>query len=304
MFELRGIVPPVVTPFDTRGDVDTASLGGLVEYLIAGGVHGLFVLGSSGEGASLDSAERATVVRTVTDAARGRVPVLVGVIDTSLRRISEYVGMAREFRADAVVATPTFYFQSNQSEAIHFFRMIAKSSALPVVAYNLPQLVKVSLEPVTVSQLAREGTIRGIKDSSPDFSMTREMVVQATAVPGFSVLTGLESMVDLGIAMGMSGAVPGLANVAPRHYVDIYDCARRGEFERARALQEKMIVLFGIKHQGRSGQSHSAGALSGFKAALKLLGVIATSRMHDPMQGLTEKEEEGVKDVMRETGWL
>jgi 4-hydroxy-tetrahydrodipicolinate synthase len=276
----------------------------LVEYLIGGGVHGLFVLGSSGEGASLDAAERAAVVRTVTGAARGRVPVLVGVIDTSSRRIVEYAEMAREFRADAVVAPPTFYFVSNQPEILHFFRTVAKNSALPVVAYNLPQIVKVPLEPATVTQLAREGTIRGIKDSSPDFAATREMLVQTAAVPGFPVLTGHESMVDVGVAMGMAGAVPGLANVAPGPYVDIYECARRGEAAQARALQEKMMALAAIKYHGRSGQSHSAGALSGYKAALKMLGVIATNRMHEPMQGLTEKEEEGVRQVMRETGLL
>ncbi len=302
--ELRGIVPPVVTPIDADGNVDMESLNRLVEYLLAGGVHGLFVLGSSGEAASLDADERASVVRTVVRAAAGRVPVLVGVIDTSTRRVFEYVEMARTLGADAVVALATYYYRTNQSEIVELFRAVARRSPLPLVAYNLPQVVGLSMEAATVAQLAREGIICGIKDSSPDLSATREMLMAVRDVPGFSVLTGLEFAVDLALAMGVAGAVPGLANVAPRHYVDIFDHVRRGQFDQARIIQERLITLFDITRQGRNGQSHSAAALSGFKAGLKLLGVIATSRMHEPMQGLTVEEELRVKAIMQQTGLL
>lgn len=302
--ELKGIVPPVVTPIDADGNVDGGSLNRLVEHLLAGGVHGLFVLGSSGEAASLDAGERAAVVRTVVRAAAGRVPVLVGVIDTSTRRVFEYVEMAGTLGADAVVALATYYYRTNQTEMVELFRAVARRSLLPVVAYNLPQIVGVSMEAATVAQLAREGTIRGIKDSSPDISVTREMVMAVRDVPGFSVLTGLELAVDVALAMGIAGAVPGLANVAPRQYVDIYDHVRLGQFEQARVTQERLITLYDITRQGRSGQSYSAAALSGFKAALKLLGVIATSRMHEPMQGLTMEEEHHVKTIMQKTRLL
>ena len=228
---------------------------------------------------------------TVVGAAAGRVPVLVGVIDTSTRRVFEYVEMAGTLGADAVVALATYYYRTNQTEMVELFRAVARRSPLPVVAYNLPQIVGVSMEAATVAQLAREGTIRGIKDSSPDISV-------------FSVLTGLELAVDVALAMGIAGAVPGLANVAPRQYVDIYDHVRLGQFEQARVIQERLITLYDITRQGRSGQSYSAAALSGFKAALKLLGVIATSGMHEPMQGLTAEEEQRVKTIMQQTGFL
>ena len=301
--ELKGIVPPVVTPFDADGNVDEGSLGRLVEHLLAGGVHGLFLLGSSGEAASLDAGERAAVVRTAVRAVAGRVPVLVGVIDTSTRRIFEYVDMAKTLGADAVVAPATFYYRSNQAEIVELFRAVARRSALPVIAYNLPQIVNVSLEAATVAQLAREGTIRGIKDSSPDLIATREMMLAVRGIPGFSALTGHELAVDVALAMGMAGAVPGLANVAPRPYVDMYDHVRAGRFDQARVLQERLIALYAIIRQGHSGQSYSAAALSGFKAALKILGVVATSRMHEPMQGLTADEEQRVKTIMQHTGF-
>jgi 4-hydroxy-tetrahydrodipicolinate synthase len=301
--ELKGIVPPLVTPFDVNGDVDVTSLRRLVEYLLAGGVSGLFILGSSGEGASLDPRQRAAVVETAVRAAAGRAPVLVGVTDTSTGRVFEYADMARTLGADAVVVAATFYYRTNQAEILELFPAIARRSALPVVAYNLPQIVNVPLEAATVAQLAREGAIRGIKDSSPDLVGTREMLLAVRDIAGFSALTGHELVVDLALAMGMAGAVPGLANVAPRPYVEIYEHVRAGRLDQARALQERLIALYAVIRQGRSGQSYSAGALSGFKAALKVLGVLATSRMHEPMQGLTQDEEQRVKAIMQQTAF-
>src|SRR5689334_12064345 len=211
MFRVQGIVPPLVTPFADDGSVDTHGLSQLVEYQIAGGVHGLFVLGSSGEVASLDNHERATVVRTVVNVAHGRVPVMVGVTDTALDRTCGSVDMARELGADAVVVPPTSYYWSNQQELLQLFRAIYAKSALPIIAYNVPVLVKVALEADTLVQLAREGTICAVKDSSADLSVSREMLMQLREVPEVSVLTGLEFVADLAIAMGMHGAVPGLA---------------------------------------------------------------------------------------------
>jgi 4-hydroxy-tetrahydrodipicolinate synthase len=304
MRALHGIVPPLVTPLDASGDVDTRSSHRLVDYLLDAGVHGLFVLGSSGEAASLDSDERAAVIRTVVEAARGRVPVLVGVSDTAPRRILRHIGMAAELRADAVVASPPYYYVSSQAEIEEFFRALSQKSTLPVIAYNIPALVKVGIEAGTVYRLAQEGVIRALKDSSADLSATREVFLQVKQLPSFAVLTGLEFAVDAALAMGLHGAVPGLGNVAPRHYVEIYDAVQGAELDRARALQERLISLFRITRQGLRGQSHSGAALAGFKAALKLLGVIATSRTHEPLQGLTETEEERVKAVMEETGLL
>ncbi len=300
MLEIRGIVPPLVTPLDSDGEVDTRSLRTLTEFLLAGGVHGLFVLGSTGEGPSLDARQRDTVIRAVVETASGRVPVLAGVTDLSLRRVAASLDAARAAGADGAVVAPTYYYVANQMEIIRLFRGLARRHPFPLVAYNLPQFTKVALDRETVTTLAREGTVCAVKDSSPDLSATRELLLQTRDVPGFAVLTGLEFLVDAAVAMGMAGAVPGLANVAPRAYVRVYDDARAGRAEAARTVQDTLIHLFQITRQGATGQSHSDGALAGFKAALKLLGVIRTSRMCEPMVGLTAAEEERVGAILRE----
>lgn len=304
MLEVRGIIPPLITPLTPDGGVDTRSLRALTEFVLAAGVHGLFALGSTGEGTLLDAGQRAEVVRTVVDAARRRVPVLVGVTDVSLRRVAAALDAAQAGGADAAVLAPTYYYVTNQQEIIRLFRGLAAGHSLPLIAYNLPQFTKVALEGQTVATLAREGTVRALKDSSQDLSATRELLTRTRDVRGFTVLTGLEFLVDAAVAMGMAGAVPGLANVAPREYVTLYDDVRAGRFEAARIAQDALVGLFGIARQGTSGQSHSDGALAGFKAALKLLGVIQTSRMCEPMMGLTAAEEERVGAVLREARLL
>lgn len=304
MLEVRGIVPPLVTPLDPDGEVDTHSLRTLTEFLLAAGVHGLFVLGSTGEGVSLDAEQRLQVIRTVVDTARGRVPVLAGVTDVSLRRAGASLDAAQAAGADAAVVAPTYYYLSNQQEIIRLFRGLARPHRIPLVAYNLPQFTKVALERETIETLAREGSVRALKDSSADLSAARELLLRTRDVPGFTVLTGLEFVVDAAVAMGMAGAVPGLANVAPREYVCLYDDARAGRAEAARSRQDALIRLFEITRRGASGQSHSDAALAGFKAALRLLGVIRTGRMCEPMMGLTAAEEEQVGHVLRASGLL
>jgi 4-hydroxy-tetrahydrodipicolinate synthase len=226
----------------------------------------------------------------------------VGVTDTSLRRVFGYLDMAHELGADGVVVMPQFYYLTNQPELLTFFRTIKERSPLPVIAYNIPSMVKVGIEAATLAQLAQEGAICAIKDSSGDLSATRDMLMQVRAVSDVTVLTGLEFVVDSAIAMGMHGSVPGLGNVAPRAYVDVYELGKAGDLAAAGKVQEQLVTLFKIIRQARSGQSFSDSALGGFKAALKVLGVIKTSRMHAPWQGLNEAETEAVKAVMRESG--
>lgn len=302
MLHLQGVIPPLATPLDEEGRVDVPSLHRLVEYLLDGGVHGLFPLGSTGEAGSLDANERATVVRTVVEAARGRVPIVVGVTDTALNRVCDYAHMARELGADGVVLAPMFYYWTNQAEILNLFRAVHQRISLPIIAYNIPSLVKVPIEAATLTQLAREGLICAVKDSSADISASREALMQLRAFPEIPMFTGLEFVVDLALLMGMHGSVPGLGNVAPRAYVDIYELTRAGRLDEARAIQEKAITLFKITRQGRNGQSHSDAALGGFKAALKRLGIISTSRMHAPWQGLGPAEEEAVAAIMQESG--
>ncbi|WP_448320074.1 dihydrodipicolinate synthase family protein [Streptomyces sp. CO7] len=279
---LRGVVPPVCTPLDASGEVDTASLARLVEHLVAGGVHGLFALGSSSEVAFLTDRQRAVALETVVEAAAGRVPVLAGVIDMTTPRVLVHAEAAREAGADALVATAPFYARTHPREIALHFRTVRERAELPLYAYDLPVSVHSKLSTALVRELAEDGTLAGLKDSSGDEGGLRRLIVALGGrdgrvdgpAPSFSILTGSELTVDAALLAGADGVVPGLGNVDPAGYVRLYDAVRAGDLDRAVQEQERLVQLFGLVDAGpESDMGRNSSAIGAFKHALRLLGV-------------------------------
>ncbi|MFL5807312.1 MAG: dihydrodipicolinate synthase family protein [Roseiflexaceae bacterium] len=212
---LHGIIPPMCTPFANDGEVDIPSVHTLVEYLLAGGVHGVFALGSTGEFASLTDRQRQTLLEATVAAVRGRVPVIAGILDTSTARCIENGLAARAAGAGAVVLSPPFYFRNSQAEIIDHFRAVKAAVGLPLLAYDVPTAVNVKLEFATVVQLAKEGVIVGLKDSSGATEAFRRVLIATRNISGFRAFTGSELIIDACLRMGAAGSVPGLANVFP-----------------------------------------------------------------------------------------
>lgn len=301
---LHGIIPPICTPLTAEGDVDIASVHSLVEYQIASGVHGIFALGSTGELASLTADQRRALLTAAVAAAARRVPVLAGVFDTSTRRCIENGYMARAAGADALVLAAPYYFRSSQRELLDHFRAVQSAVGLPLLAYDVPGAVNVKLEPATVTALAEEGTIIGLKDSSGGFEGFREVLMRTRSLP-FRAFTGSELIVDSCIHMGAHGSVPGLANVFPAEYVRLYTLCVAGDWAAAAQLQERLLACFReLIAQGDPAYSFSASALGGFKSGLRLRGAIATTRVAEPMHSFTPAEEERVAEVMRRHRFL
>jgi 4-hydroxy-tetrahydrodipicolinate synthase len=305
---LTGVVPPVCTPLTPDREVDVRSLVRLVDHLVEAGVDGLFVLGSSSEAAYLTDDQRRLVVETVVSHVAGALPVLAGAIDMTTPRVLDHVRSVSAAGADAVVVTAPFYTRTHPSEIARHFRLVASGSPVPVVAYDLPASVHSKLPPGLVLELAADGVLAGLKDSSGDLASFRAVVTGAREHPGiggFSVLTGSELLVDSALAMGADGAVPGLANVDPHGYVRLDRFCRAGDWGRARAEQERLCVLFGMVAAGdpvRMGGS-SAG-LGAFKAALYLRGVIDCPATADPQIPLSEDEVERVGKFLAGAGLL
>jgi 4-hydroxy-tetrahydrodipicolinate synthase len=292
------------TPLTDDGEVDIPSVRTLAEHLIAGGVHGIFALGSSGEFASLTATQRQALLEAVVGAVRGRVPVLAGILDTSTSRCIENGLAAKNAGADALVLAPIYYYRASQAELVEHFRAVKAAVGLPLLAYDVPTAVNVKLELGTVVQLAEEGVIAGLKDSSGATEAFRRVLL-ATRGSHFRAFTGSELIVDACLWMGAHGSVPGLGNVFPAEYVRIYELARAGEWTQAAALQERLLLCFyELIGQGAPTYSVSASALGGFKTGLKLKGAIRSTRLAAPLHSFGPAEEERVADVMRRHGFL
>ncbi len=221
-------------------------------------------------------------------------------------RVLDHVRALAERGADAAVVTAPFYTRTHPAEIARHFRLVASRSPVPVLAYDLPVSVHVKLSAELVLELAGEGVLAGLKDSSGAEGAFRSVVTGKRSLPRqFSVLTGSELTVDSALAMGADGVVPGLGNVDPEGYVRLHAAARAGDWERARAEQERLCGLFGMVRAGDPARmGGSSSALGAFKAALHLRGVIACPATAEPQIPLSRQETEAVDKHLAAAGLL
>jgi 4-hydroxy-tetrahydrodipicolinate synthase len=299
-----GVVPPVVTPLTEDREFDVPSFERLLRRLLAAGVDGLFVLGSSGEAPFCTDELRIRIVREAVRIADGRVPVLAGVIETQTERVLRQSHAAHDAGADAVVATAPFYAPTRTPQIRRHFEILGERSALPVYAYDIPVCVHTKLDPDMLVELGRSGAIAGVKDSSGDEAAFRRLVLRNRAAGGpLTLLTGSEVTVDGAYSAGADGVVPGLANVDPDGYVRMHAAFRRGDWAAVRAEQDRLAALKEITCVATSVQGWGAG-VGAFKAALMLQGVLAHHQLPEPFEAFGEGDVAAVKRVLAEAGLL
>ncbi len=305
---LGGVIPPICTPLTPDGEVDVDSLRDLVDFLAGAGVDGLFVLGSTSEAAYLTDRQRRTVVETAAAHLDGALPVLAGAIDMTTPRALDHARAALAAGADGIVATAPFYARTHPAEIERHFRLLAERTGAPLFAYNLPTSVHVALDAELVLALATDGVLSGLKDSSADQTNLRAVILAARTSPGirdFTVLTGSETSVDTALLMGADGVVPGLGNVDPQGYVRLVRLCAAGDWQQARAEQERLLTLFtmvGVGSPARMGRGSSG--IGAFKAALRLRGVIRHATTAEPQIPLSEDEVERVAKHLATAGLL
>lgn len=302
---LKGIIPPVCTPFTEDHKLDVPSLERLIDFQLDAGVNGLFMLGSTSETATLTFSQRVTVLETAVARTNGRVPIMAGTMDTATERVLEHAQAAKAAGVDALVVTAPFYIRPSQSEILEHFRIIKTEVGLPIMAYDIPSAVNTKLTRETVLTLFDEGTIIGLKDSSGDEGNFRGLIIARKSRPNFNLFTGSELIIDGILLAGADGSVPGICNVDPHGFVKIYNAIKSGDIATAIAEQDRIYKLFSIIHCAEPGRiGPTAGALGGFKTALQLRGVIATNVLGRPMTRLNDAEVAKVREIVVEAGLL
>ena len=284
----------MVTPLRDRDALDVAGLERLVEHIVAGGVQGLFILGTSGEGPGLSYRLRRELIHNVCRQMRGRVPVLVGITDTSF---TEAIGMAKcaaDAGAQAVVTAGPFYLPTAQPELIDYIERLVQELPLPLFIYNMPQLTKVHFEPETLRRLTHLEKIIGLKDSSGDLSYYDKLIALKQERPDWSVLVGPEHLLAETVRRGGDGGVNGGANFYPRLFVELYQAVQSGDTKRAEELQQRLVQLGQIYSIGR----HASAVVKGMKCACSLLG-LCDDRMAEPFERFHEPERARVRAVLK-----
>lgn len=301
----HGVIPPVITPRASDGSIDTRSLERTVEHLLTGGVDGLFILGSSGEVPYMTGFERDQVVKIVTSAAAGQVPVLAGANEQTTARVIEEGQRAVAQGVEALVVTSPYYALPNEQETESHFRAVAAAVGVPVFAYDVPVRTHYKLSTSMLVRLGTDGVLAGVKDSSGDDVAFRELVLAARNIPGFDIFTGHEVVADGALLGGADGVVPGLGNVDPAGYARMYAASVRGDWNAVKAEQDRLADLFRIVYAPTPGRvSGGAAGLGAFKTALVLMGIISTNTMSVPMLALNDEETLTIRNILEQAGLL
>ncbi len=294
---LSGVTVPLVTPLTIAQEIDHRSLLRMIDHVVAGGVHNIFLFGSNGEFSAFGVEELAECVATARkhlDHIHASQHLFVGIGSSSPRDTLARAHAARAAGADALVACPPFYFIYKPDEIIGYFRHLGDALDIPLILYNIPRYTQNPLTPEMVAELASHPRIIGIKDSSGDENQILALLEISRQHPHFAVNQGNEAKLLWALSRQVHGITPGLANIVPSLCVDLWQACAEGRSEDAAlAIQQRLLLLTGI-HAIRSG-------IGGTKAALALLGLCEPIPAK-PFIPLNAAETKLVADIMSQVG--
>jgi 4-hydroxy-tetrahydrodipicolinate synthase len=293
--KVEGIVPALITPMNEDETISEEGLRAVIEHVINGGVHGIFILGSQGESFTLTLEEKKSVIKTTVEASAGRVPVYVGTGMITTAQSVQMTKLARELGADAVSVITPHFIKPSQKELIDHYKAIAEAADdMPVLLYNNPMRTGVSIDVETVVALAEIDNVVGMKDSSADLIQTMTYI-NATRNMDFSVMVGNDASIFAILVSGGTGAVAATANVAPALIVGIYEAVKSGDIAKARDLQYKLFPI------------RKAFSLGTFplvvKEAVNMIGLPAGPARR-PIQPLSPEKRQELKKVLSDAGLL
>lgn len=295
MKSIKGIIPPLVTPLLDRDLLDHEGLERLIERVLAGGVCGIFILGTTGEAPSLSSRLKREPIERVCKQVARRVPVLVGITDTAFTESVALAKFAADAGADVLVLTTPYYFPAGQTELADYISHIVPELPLPLMLYNMPALTKVPFELETLRQLARFERIIGVKDSSGDLDYFAGLVQLRQERPDWQFYMGSEHLLVDSLRLGGDGGVNGGANIFPCRFVNAWRAVKENDNAAIAEMQSTIDSLQQIYDIGKYASRH----IKATKSALSILGV-CSDFMAEPFHKFKAPERARVEAILAE----
>ncbi len=295
MMILDGVYPPIATPFDDRGRLDTHALAVNVHKWNSTGLRGYVVAGSNGESALLEMEEVVEAVDTVRHAAAEGMLVIAGTGRESTAATIQLSKACADVGADAALVVTPAYYGGNMTPAAlkaHFYA-VADASPVPVIVYNVPKFTHLNMTPETVAQIAAHDNIIGLKDSAGDIGQVINLL--RLCPPDFRVMVGNGPVYLSALQVGATGGILALANVAPAECVAIYKLAKEGRWAEAQEIHFRLMPV---------GWAVTAGyGVPGLKAALDWLG-FRGGNPRPPLLPADDRTREAVGAILVEAGLL
>ena len=292
MFKPSGIIPALVTPLDEQGNLMENSLRKIIDYTLEAGVHGVFILGSTGEIYGLTDKQKQRVMEVTVEHVNGKVPVYAGAGEITTNNSIKTAQMAEKVGGISALSVITPYFVSpTQDELIAHYTAIANSVKTPIILYGCDGRAHNSIMPETALKLAEVENIIGIKDSSGSSERMDKYLELTKGKEDFSVLCGIDTLIYHGLVNGTKGAIASSANIAPKISVGIYNAFMNGDLKKAEELQNKLIPL------------RNAYALATFpgliKEAVQLVGIDVGVALK-PVGAISNENREKLTQVLKE----
>ena len=288
---LRGIMPPIPTPFNAAGDVHEGALVENLERWNQYDLRGYVVLGSNGEGVLLDEGEKVRVWKMARRVIPADRLLVAGTGAESTRQTIAITLQAAEAGADAaLVVTPHYYGPKMTADSLmQHYTQVADASPIPILIYNVPKFTNVNMSAAAVARAAEHPNIVGIKDTSGNITQLAETVRMVG--PGFQVLAGSASFLLAGLAVGAVGGILALANIAPQMGQELVRLFEAGARDEAAALQQRMIPV--------NNAVTARFGIAGLKAAMDMLGYYG-GPVRSPLLGLTADERQTLRKILQE----
>jgi len=294
MFQLTGIMSALLTPFDGEGNVNFAVLSDMIEWQLARGITGFYILGSTGEGLLMSEDERRCVAESVVRQVKRRVPVVVHVGSLTTRAACSLAAHAAEIGADATSSIPPFYYNVGPEGVKQYYTTVAAASGLPFYIYNIPGTTGVNVAVDVVRDLiATVPNLNGMKYTAYDMYSLRKMIELDEG--RFNVLSGADEVMLAAQAMGADGAIGTTQNLLPRVFVDAYNAFRSGDVRGAEALQAKInwtVSAF-----------LSFPSLGAVKEIMRLLG-FEVGKPRPPLPSLTDVQRGRLREMLEEISFF
>lgn len=288
-----GVIVPMATPFTEGGGIDRAQVERIANHLVEGGCHP-FVLGTTGEGASIQERDRAELVEWTVEAVGGRAMVYAGISTNVLQDAAAMGRRYLELGAAAVVAHPPSYYPITGDDMLRYFGLLADRIAGPLFLYNIPATTHLSIPLDVVEELSHHPNVVGLKDSEGSLTRLEEGIARWSGRDDFAHLTGWAAQSAYGLQLGSDGIVPSAGNVVPAWYRALYDAAISGDVGTARAIQKATDELSTL-YVDHPTLGQSLAALKAMMAARGLCG----PHMLPPLFRLLPRDEEAVQTRMR-----
>ena len=288
----EGAVVPMVTPFTAQGALDTAALDRLVDALLAGGVRGIFVLGTTGEGAQVPREPRRRLVEQTVRRVNRRTKIFAGLGDVRQADVSE----ANEFfqaGADAVVAHPPISEKVPAGKLQGWYQSLLDKLEGPLLIYNMPPTTGISIPLDAVEKLLGHPRLAGIKDSENNPQRVEELLKRFGGKKDFAVFIGVGALMEKGLKLGADGIVPSVGNLIPEVCQKLCAAAQAGDWNEAGALYSRMTTVAALYQRGRTLNE----SLSALKAAVHCRGLCAPGVL-PPLKPLSEGELKKMREEM------